>query len=98
MLAMYTRFPNLLSTEVNEDQLKSSSQELFDLLGSDDAVIRAWASILSIYTGHLDRVSFLSDNGAVQVNISDGRISKLRKDNDEETPRDATRVSFSRVG
>jgi hypothetical protein len=94
---MYTIFPNLLSKDLGEDKLEDSSQQLFDLQGSEEQLLRAWATILSGYTGRDDQVSFACDEGVVEVSLGDGNLRKQRRESDD-VPRDSTAIFFKPVG
>lgn len=95
--ALYTKFPFLLSENINEDRLQASTHQFNDLQGSEEDLFRAWASILNGYIGHDDQVTFFSDEGFVEVDLKDGGITKHEKVHTQTTTRDATAIYLRSV-
>jgi hypothetical protein len=97
-LTTLTRFPPLISdiAKARDDEI---SRHALSLQGSDDDLYRAWASVLSRYTGHDDTVSFMSDQGAVTVLLADGTITTESWSKKEQTniPYNATAIYFEPV-
>jgi hypothetical protein len=88
----YTRFPPLVADAINVDDCESAPRYALSVQGSEHDLLRAWASILSRYTGYDDKVTFASDEGSVTVSLAEGTISKepWTEDGPSNIPLDAT--------
>ena len=95
----YTRFPPLVADEIQVGDGEIAPRYALKLQGSENDHLRAWAKVLSKYTGHDDRLSFASDQGNVAVFLSDGKITTepWTEGEQESIPSDATAVYFTAV-
>ena len=96
---VYTRFPLLFAEPAVPNTDASSVQHHFDFHTSETDLLRAWARLLSQYTGHDDWVAFFFNDQLVRVSISDGNIEQEHgsSDGQESPPREATAIYSASV-
>lgn len=93
-----TKFPHLLSKKSNDDHVKSSSSyPLPALQASRQALLLAWAKILTGYCDQDETVSFISDKDRVEVDTRRWTI-QARGQFKTPVPREATGIFFTPVG
>lgn len=90
----YTRFPNLVAIEHRHGHDDLTLQQSLKLQGSETDLLRAWAELLSAYSGNDDRVSFVFNEEIATVSLADGHISKTRRrsGSNDSIPRNATAI------
>lgn len=90
----YTRFPNLLAIEHDHGHDDFTPQQTLKLQGSETDLLRAWAELLSAYSGNDDQVSFVFNEEVATVSLADGNIRKIRRrqGGDDGIPRNATAI------
>lgn len=95
----YTRFPPLFAEPSVSTTDASALQQHFEFHASETDLLRAWARLLSQYTGHEDWVTFLFDDQLVTVSISDGNIEQEHgsSDGQESSPQEATAIYSASV-
>ena len=75
---MYTRFPHLLASGDDVESSEFSPRPALKVRGSETDLLRAWANLLRLYTGHDDEVRFALDEDSVIISFSG--VGEIRKE------------------